>query len=131
METPDWQAMGSELTKHQPVFTTRGAGAAPHPASASIQEEVSHHPTVLSATSPAGEEKSMGRGQAPANGRCCPDSSLLRGSATTGQKWGAISKVTTDPWSQSGGEACSSLHCSYRDKHYLLPPSIRTPFPVT
>lgn len=30
METPDWQAMGSELTKHQPAYTTRRAGA-PHP----------------------------------------------------------------------------------------------------
>lgn len=69
---PDWQAMGSELTKHQPVYTTRGAGAAPHPASASIQEEVSHHPTVLSATSPGGGRKSMGRGQTPRVGQVLP-----------------------------------------------------------
>ena len=39
---PDWQAMGSELTKHQPVYTTRGAGAAPHPASASPPGDQTH-----------------------------------------------------------------------------------------
>lgn len=65
METPDWQAMGSELTKHQPVLTTHGLGAAPHPASARYPEEVSHHPTVSMRQALQGRKKSMGRGQAP------------------------------------------------------------------
>lgn len=61
---PDWQAMGSERTKHQPVYTSRGAGAPPTtPASTSIQEEASHHPAILSAMSPGGGRKRARSGE--------------------------------------------------------------------